>query len=80
MKIPKCVKYMRTWREAGVIKIKSSTSPKLKDKGVTCLFAGHAEDHDGDFYIMWDPIGHYFYVTRDLVWLKHMFFAQNNEI
>ena len=69
---------MRTWGESDVVKIKTSTSPKLKDKGVTCLFAGYTEDHDGDCYRMWDPIGHYMYVTRDTVWLKRMYFTQNN--
>ena len=29
---------------------------------------------------MWDPIGHYIYVTRDIVWLKRTCFAQNNAI
>ena len=53
-------------------------SSKLKDKGVTCLFDGCAEDHDGDFYRMWDPTGHYVYVTRDVVWLKRVCFIQNN--
>lgn len=42
------VKYMRTWREAGVVKVKSNTSPKLKNKVITCLFAGYADNHEGD--------------------------------
>ena len=69
---------MRTWGEAVTVKMKSSTSPKLKDKGVTCLFARCAEDHDRDCYRMWDPLRHYVYVTRDVVWLKRIHFTQNN--
>ena len=38
MKLPTFVKHMRTWGEDGVVDIKSITSPKLKEKGVTCLF------------------------------------------
>ena len=39
MKVQKFEKHMRTWGEAGVVKIKISTSLKLKDKGVICLFS-----------------------------------------
>ena len=34
MKLPKFVKHMRTVGESGVLKVKSDTSPKLKDKGI----------------------------------------------
>ena len=78
MKVPTFVKHMRMWGETGVVKIRISTSLKLKYKGVTCLFAAHAECNDGDCCRIWDPIGHYVYVTRDAVRLKCMCFTQNN--
>ena len=78
IKVPKFVKHMKIWGDAGVVKIKTRTSPKFKDKGVTCLFAGYDEDHDGECYRMLDPIRHYVCVTRGLVWLKRMCLTQHN--
>ena len=46
MKLPKFVKHACTWGEDGVAKIKSETSPKIKDKWIAFLFVGHAESHD----------------------------------
>ena len=68
---------MRTWGEAGVVKIKSSTSPKFKEKDVTCLFSRHAEDYDGECYRMWDTTCDYVYFTRDVVCLKRIYFSHN---
>ena len=79
MKNPSFVNHLRTWGEAGVVKISSKTSPKLKNKGVTCAFVGHADNHAADCYRMWDPVGHYVYVTRDMIWLKRMYFPKTEE-
>ena len=29
---------------------------------------------------MWDPVGHYIYATRDMVWLKRMRLTRKNAI
>jgi len=41
--------------------------PKLRNKGVTCVFIGYAEDHAADCYRMWEPIGYNIYVSRDII-------------
>ena len=37
---PMFAKHLRTWGEAGTVKIKTSASPKLNDKGTHCMFVG----------------------------------------
>ena len=43
------------------------------------FFAECADHHDGDCYIMWDPIRNYLCVTRYVVWLKRMCFTRKNK-
>jgi hypothetical protein len=52
---PKWMKFLRTWGEAGTVKVKTKTTPKLADRGVHCMFIGYADDHDGNVYRMWNP-------------------------
>jgi hypothetical protein len=49
------MKLLRTWGEAGTVKVKTKTTPKLADQSVHCMFIGYADDHDGDTYRMWNP-------------------------
>ena len=75
-KIPKFASYLKAWGEAGVVKTKSKTEAKLKNKGTTCIMVGYANEHNGDCYRMYDPINHCIYQTRDVVWLKHMYYPK----
>ena len=52
---PMFTKHLRTWGKAGTVKIKTSTSPKLNDKGTHCMFIGYTYNHPGDCYRMYDP-------------------------
>jgi hypothetical protein len=74
---PKWVAHLRTWGEAGVVKLKTLSTAKLEDRGVTCMFVGYAEDHSSDCYRMWDPKTNSFHVTRDIIWLRRMFFNKS---
>jgi hypothetical protein len=69
---PKCTDHLRTWGEAGTVKIKTKTSPKLNDHGVQCMLVGYAPDHSGDTYRMWDPKTGGIHVSRDVIWLRHL--------
>ena len=73
-KLPAFVNYLRTWGEAGTVKIKSKTTPKLADKGVQCMFVGYAHKHGGDVYRMWNPNTNRVHISRDVIWLKRMYF------
>ena len=41
-KKPQFVDHLRHWGEAGTVKVKTDTSPKMKDKGIQCMFVGYA--------------------------------------
>ena len=53
-KNPKCAGYLRTWEEAGTVKIYEKMSPKIQDCGVTCMMIGYPSHHAGDCYRVWD--------------------------
>lgn len=71
---PKFTHSLRTWGEAGTVTIKSNNMPKLANRGVQCVFVGYALDHSGDTYRMWDPDTSGVHVTRDIIWLRRMFY------
>ncbi len=54
-KLPNFAKHLRTWGEAGTVKMKTPTTAKLADHGVHCMFVGYTLDHAGDVYHMWNP-------------------------
>jgi hypothetical protein len=56
--------------------MKTDTTPKIADRGIKCMFVGHARIHDGDCYEMWNPKTSKIYVTRDVIWLNKMCFDE----
>ncbi|KAL7556883.1 hypothetical protein ACA910_022399 [Epithemia clementina (nom. ined.)] len=67
---------LRVWGEAGTVKIVTTGQSKIKDRGVHCMFIGYAKKHTGDTYLMWDPITKCHHATRDVVWLRRMFYLK----
>ena len=65
--LPMWVGYLRTWGEAGVVKLKTKTTAKLVQNRVTCMFVGYAMSHEGNVYRMWDPITRGIHVSRDII-------------
>jgi hypothetical protein len=57
-----------------------ATVCQLSDRGITCVLVGYAVDHDGDCYEMLDVNDGTIYVTRDIVWLKRMYFSTSPTI
>jgi hypothetical protein len=53
-KNPEFSKHLRFWGEAGMVKIKTKTTPELSGRGVQCMMIGYALDHAGDTYRMWN--------------------------
>jgi hypothetical protein len=72
---PAFAEHLRTWGEAGTVKVKKP--PKSEYKGVTCMMLGYADDHAGDVYRMWDPDTGV-HETHDVTWLKHMFYTTSS--
>jgi hypothetical protein len=64
-KNPEWADHLRTFREAGTVKIKTDTTPKLYDRGVQCMFIGYANNHKGGVYIMWNPKTRNIHITCD---------------
>ena len=77
--IPKFAANLRTWGEAGVVKLRDIKTPKYSDKGRTCMFVGYALNHDGDCYRMYDPLTKRVHVTRDIKWLHRMYFNSDEK-
>ena len=71
---PAFSKHLRTWGEAGTVKLKTKMTLKLNDRGATCMMVGYALEHPGDTYRMWDPKTKGVHVTRDIIWLRRMYY------
>ena len=65
--LPRWVGYLRTWGEAGVVKLKTKTTAKLVQDGVTCMFVGYEMSHEGNVYRMCDPSTRGIHVSRDII-------------
>jgi hypothetical protein len=74
-KNPKFAQHLRTWGKAGTVKTKTKTTPKIADRGVQYMFIGYAKDHEGDCCQMWNPKTSGVHSTRDIIWLRRMFYA-----
>jgi hypothetical protein len=72
--LPKFTKFLRTWGEAGVVKTRSLTTPKVADRGVPCMFVGYSKNHPGDTYRMYDPATGGIHDVRDVIWLHRMYY------
>ena len=69
---------LRTWGEAGTVKIRNKTTPKLGDRGITCMFVGYTQDHAGDCYEMLNMETKRIIQTRDVTWLGKMYFQADD--
>eukprot|EP01082_Thalassiosira_pseudonana_P000277 g29.t1 g29 contig1:64548-67487(+) len=71
---PKWANHLRTWGEAGVVK--EGKRSKTGDRGKTMMFVGYAADRESDSFRMWDSDTNRVVVTRDVIFLKRMFFER----
>ncbi len=74
--IPKFMKYLRTFGEAGIIK--NGKDGKVGDRGITMVFVGYADEHAGNCYRMYNPMTSRVSVTGDVVWVRLMYFTNEN--
>jgi hypothetical protein len=73
---PAFARHLRTWGEAGIIKLKDDSTGKLADRGTTCMLVGYSLDHGRDTYLMWDPTTYGFHESHDIIWLRRMYFTK----
>ena len=74
-KLPAFAKHLRTWGEAGTVKVKDKSTPKIADRGIQCMFVGYSPNHNGDCYDMWNPKTGGVHQSRDVIWLKRMYYT-----
>jgi hypothetical protein len=72
--LPSFVKNLREWGEVGSVKLRTSTTPKIYDRGKPCMFVGYCLNHAGDTFRMWDPDTKRVHLSRDIVWTGKMYF------
>ena len=53
--LPNFVNSMRTWGKAGVVTLKTRSTPIISDWGTVCIFVGYFGMHAGDCYRMFNP-------------------------
>jgi hypothetical protein len=70
-KIPLWVKFLWTCGEAGTVK--EGRKEKVLDRGITMIFVGNDNEHNGNWYRMYNPVTSRVVITQDVIWLGRMF-------
>ena len=73
-KLLRLVNHLRTWEEPGKVQTITGNVSKVLNSGVQCMFVGYSIDHDGDVYCTWNPNTNRVLISRDIIWLKRMYF------
>ena len=68
---------LRTWGEAGVVK--EGKDRKTGDKGIAMMFVGYPLNREADSVRMWNQKTNGVVTTRDVIWLKRMFFERKEK-
>lgn len=76
--VPKCLKHLRIFGEAGVVKTRNVATPKAADRGVKCMMVGYNLDSGDDVYRMWNPDTNRILRSRDVNWLDAMYYPNNS--
>ena len=66
--MPGFAQNLQTVGEAGTVKIKADSTPKLEDHSVHCLFAGYSLTHPTRCYRLYDSKTHRVCISCDVVW------------
>ena len=74
--LPKWTQHMRTFGEAGTVKVHTKMAGKVNDRGIQCIFVGYALQHSPDTYRMWNPKTNSVLVSRDIIWLRRMYYPK----
>ena len=72
--IPNWAKHLHKWGEAGTVK--TGKDGKIGDRGVTCIFIGYANNHEGNVFRMCNEKTSRVTETRDVIFLQRMYFQE----
>ena len=70
---------MKVFGEAGVVKLKTKISPKMDNKGKTCIFVGYPLNHAESTYLMYEPETKGVHISRDVVFLHRMYWKKKTD-
>ena len=65
---------LRTWGEAGVVA--EGSNGKSGDRGTEMMFVGYPENRESDSVRMWDPSTNGVVTTRDVIWMKRIYYTR----
>ena len=65
---------MRTFGKAGTVR--TGKDGKVGDRGVTMMFVGYADNHEGNCYRMFNPLRNSIVESRDVTWLRRMYYPR----
>jgi hypothetical protein len=65
--------------EAGVVKLLTSTTPKIYDRGKVCIFVGYSLNNACDTFQIWDPEIKQVHLIRDIIWSNKIYFNTTTE-
>ena len=75
---PRWSRNLHTWGEAGIVKIRKDG--KMDDLREQMMFVVYPPNRESDSLRMWNPSTNRVVVTRDIIWLKRMFYEPENMI
>ena len=58
--------------------VREGKDGKTGDRGQSMTFVGYANNRESDSVKMWNPETNRVVTTRDVIWLKRMFFERDN--
>ena len=67
---------MRTFGEAGTIR--TGNNGKVGNRGVTMMFVGYVNNHEGNCYQMSNLLRNSTVESRDVAWLRRMYYERRN--
>ena len=74
--VPKFASNLRIWGEAGTVKLEKQG--KIIDRGVTMMFIGYANNHNGSCFRMFNPATNGVSKTRDVILFRRMFYEKQD--
>ena len=69
---------LRTWGEVEVVT--GGPDGKSGDCGVEMMFVGYPANHESDSVLMWDQATTGVVTTRDVIWIKRMYYDQPKDV
>ena len=67
---------MRTFSKAGAVR--TGKDGKVGDCGVTVMMVRYADNHEGDYYQMFNTLKNSSVESRDVTWLHRMYYPPFN--